>query len=89
MPAGWRAVTVEYWPARVPGQYNEADTGEIAIVQTLAPNAKDPTTDQLAAIQATFARHGGYASWPRILARYWYGIPQLTPEQMKALAGVP
>jgi hypothetical protein len=77
----------EHWPSRVPGQYNETDTGTVSVVQVLPPNAPTPTTDQLAAIQQTFQRYG-YASWPRVLDRLWFGYPVLSAEQQKALAGI-
>ena len=45
-------------------------------------------SEQLAAFEATFARYGGVAH-ARVVARYWHGVPVLTPEQQRAAAGLP
>jgi hypothetical protein len=88
MPAGWRSVIAEYWPSRLPGQYNASDLGRCDVVQILSPNMPDPTQAQLDEIAATYVRFGGYAT-ARVVARYWYGYVQYTSEQIKALQGVP
>jgi hypothetical protein len=88
MPAGWRTVIVEHWPDRIPGHYNRADLGEVSVVQRLPPDASDPSQAQLDAWEATFSRYGGVAS-ARVVGMFWFGIPVLTPEQQRAVAGLP
>ena len=87
MPAGWRSVVCSHWPDEF--QFGDRKApAEVAVVEILPPSAPDPTADQLAEIETVYARYGGVAH-ARVVARYWYGYPQLTPEQMRALAGLP
>ena len=87
MPAGWRVTIVEHWPDQIDFARGRSP-GEIAVVQVLSPDAPDPTQAQLDAFEQVFARYGGVAN-ARVIERYWYGYPVLTPEQQRAAAGLP
>ena len=86
MPAGWRSVICEHWPDLPAVEHGSR--GQVSIVQTLSPSQPDPTAQQLDDIAATFARSGGYAT-ARVIAKFWFGPVVLTPEQQRALAGLP
>ena len=87
MPAGWRSVIVEHWPDVIDFTRGRS-AGEVAVVQILPPTAPDPSQAQLDELEATFARYGGVAS-ARVVERFWFGYPVLTPEQQRAAAGLP
>ena len=76
---------VEHWPDD-DGQRHTP--GKVSVVQVLGPDAPDPTQAQLDGFAAVYARYGGYATC-RVVERFWFGYPMLTPEQQRALAGLP
>jgi hypothetical protein len=86
--AGWRAVIVQFFPNRISGEYNRSDLGEVEVVQILSPGQPDPTPEELFAIRETYRRYGGYAT-SRVVDRFWFGYPMLTPEQVRAVSGLP
>lgn len=88
MPAGDRVVIVERFPDRLPGQYSTRDLGEVDVIARLSPTQPDPTDEQLAQMASVYSRYGGYATC-RMIAWWWTGWPRYTPEQMRALAGLP
>lgn len=88
MPSGWRSVVVERFDDAIPGQYRRRDLGEVDVISRLSPDQPDPTQQQLDEIAAVHARYGGYATC-RVVALFWFGPVVLTPEQQRALAGLP
>ena len=60
--------------------------GGIQVVQLLNADDPDPTPDQLAQIERTYAMYGGVAN-ARVVERFWFGNPVLSLDQRWALAG--
>ena len=55
-------------------------------MELLNADDPDPTPEQLAAIEQRFAAFGGVAN-ARVVERFWFGWPILSPDQRWALAG--
>ena len=72
-PVGARSI-VEHWPDQIEFGDRKSAAARCRSCRCSSPDAPDPTQQQLDAIEATFARYGGFAT-ARVVARYWYGYP--------------
>ncbi len=87
MPAGWRTTIVEHWPDEYEYGRRKAP-GQVSVVQALAPWQPNPSQAQLDQLEQVYARYGGVAH-ATVIGKFWFGYPVLTPEQQRALAGLP